>query len=80
MLYNASLLFHLAESRSHVEAVASGGLFAFAVPELVQQLVGLSFADAMDSLPYFSLLAAPQLASLLHPLRPGSPGGAGVGR
>lgn len=71
MRYKASFLFHLAQSRSHVEAVASGGLFAFAVPELVQQLVDLSFADAMDSLPYFSLPAAPQLASFLERLRPG---------
>jgi len=71
MRYKASFVFHLAQSRDVVEAVARGGFFAFAVPELVRELAALDFADAMAALPYFSLPAAPQLTQLLqHLARP----------
>jgi hypothetical protein len=81
MRYKASFVFHLAQTLGHVEAVASGGLFAFALPELVEQLGGLTLADALDSLPFVTLPAAPQLATFLPRLRPVPSGGPeGVGR
>lgn len=68
MRYKASFAFHLAQCHAAVEAVASGGLFAFGMPKLVRELATLTFADAMDSLPYFVLPAAPSLAMLLGQL------------
>ncbi len=69
--YEASFVFHLAQTRSHVQAVAgAGGVVAFAMPELVGQLGGLTMMEAMDSLPFFVLPAAPQLAALLTKLEP----------
>ncbi len=71
MRYKASFAFHLAQTSGHVGAVAgAGGLVAFAMPELVGQLGGLTMMEAMDSLPCFILPAAPQLASLLTRLGP----------
>jgi len=71
MRYKASFAFHLAQTSSHVHAVAgAGGLVAFAMPELVQQLGGSTMVQAMDSLPFFILPAAPQLAALLTTLEP----------
>lgn len=66
--YRASFVFHLAQSRSLVQAVVDGGLFALGLSELVGRLGALSMADAVESLPFFVLPAAPQLSQLLDRL------------
>lgn len=71
IVYNASFVFQLGQSRLMVRALAGGdGLFAVGLPELVQQLGTLSVADAVASLPVLTVPAAPQLSELLDQLDP----------
>jgi len=64
--YKASFVFHLSQSGGLVRALVGGeGLFAVGLPELVHQLAAMRFTDAMASLPFLTVAAAPQLSQLL---------------
>ncbi len=67
--FEASFVFHLAQTLDMVTAVCEGGLFTIGTPEQIEFLQPQTFADALDMLPVIPIPRSTQPAIIVKHLQ-----------